>query len=99
MTELIASFGIVSETRLYEFADQPWWAAPARPTIKTASRTLGANGAKNTGTTANAQISKETFRAALSVQLRPSSIPASQPPAIPPTAAIPKNAPVHQPVC
>ena len=60
--------GSVSDTTLNRFAHQPRCAEPAKPTSSTASQTFGACGARNTGTTASAQISSETFRAAFKLQ-------------------------------
>src|SRR5438093_13188617 len=87
-TEPIARRGNISEAVVKMFADQPWWAAAARPTRRTAIQTFEAFAAKTTGTTANAQISIAVFRARFTETPRLIREDDNQPQATLPTSAI-----------
>src|SRR3954469_23332018 len=87
-TELTVAGGIVSDTSVYRFADQPWCADAARPISTTAVHWSATIPAANTGTTHNAHASIAVLRPAFTDQPRRISHDDSQPPPTLPTSVI-----------
>lgn len=74
------SRGNMSDAVVKMFADQPWWAAAAKPTSNTPVHRCVAREAKTIGTTASARISMAVWRSPLTVQPRLINEEESQPP-------------------
>src|SRR5687767_4809389 len=88
VTDPTARRGKVSDTRVYRFADQPWWAAAARLMTATVAHRLWICDATNIGVTHRAHASRVTLRAAFTLCPRRMSHEDSQPPAMLPTSAV-----------
>src|ERR1700733_14357831 len=83
-----ARFGNRSDAVVKRFADQPWCAAAASPTIATATHRLSAYETNAIGNTQHAQMNIAVLRAAFTLQPARSSAEESQPPPMLPTVVI-----------
>src|ERR1017187_3385805 len=75
-----ADGGNKSEASVKMFAENPWCAAPARPTRATTSHKFFVNGAYSTGNTHMAQISIAVFRPAFAAAAAPDHCREKPPP-------------------
>src|SRR5947209_1225500 len=79
-TEATTFLGNRSETTVYMFADQPWWAEAARAMRPVASQRCAVWAAKTTGNVQRAHRSSAVLRAAFADQPHRKKREGSQPP-------------------